>query len=85
MATDVAEFVERVCRPAWMNDALCQRHPEVSWFPELCHSAAQAKAVCARCACRVNCLQYAIDHHESGVWGGTTERQRRQPRQAPAA
>ncbi len=50
---------------------------------------AQAKAVCngldgnPACPMRDQCLQYAIDHHEAyGVWGGTSERDRRKIQRA---
>lgn len=50
---------------------------------------ALAKAVCngslkgGVCAFRDTCLKFAIDHHESyGVWGGTSERDRRKIQRA---
>jgi hypothetical protein len=39
--------------------------------------AKQALAVCWRCPARIECLAYAIDHRERGIWGGTTEKDRR--------
>ncbi|WP_331727979.1 WhiB family transcriptional regulator [Streptomyces sp. NBC_01176] len=37
----------------------------------------QAKAVCARCPVRTECLAEALDERiEFGVWGGMTERER---------
>jgi WhiB family redox-sensing transcriptional regulator len=33
--------------------------------------------VCAGCPVRERCLDYAIEHVEIGVWGGTSERERR--------
>lgn len=71
------DAIVRRIRPAWMRDALCREHPEVSFFPELGESAEPAKSVCARCAVSVECLAYAIEHREDGVWGGTTARTRR--------
>jgi WhiB family redox-sensing transcriptional regulator len=39
---------------------------------------AQAKAICARCLVRPDCLAYALDADEAyGVWGGATEDERR--------
>jgi len=36
----------------------------------------EAKAICAECPYKARCLEYAINNHELGIWGGTTERQR---------
>jgi len=39
---------------------------------------AAAKAVCARCPVRAECLQFAVaTNQEYGVWGGTSEEERR--------
>ena len=56
--------------------------------PDLFHPArgdmgtiAEAKAVCAGCPVREACLDYALANSEHfGVWGGTTERERRRLR-----
>jgi WhiB family redox-sensing transcriptional regulator len=39
-------------------------------------ATAQAKAVCRKCPVSLECLVYAINHREPGVWGGTTEAER---------
>ena len=40
--------------------------------------ALEAKAVCGECPVRVACLDHALGYGEkAGVWGGTTERERR--------
>lgn len=38
---------------------------------------ARAKRVCAGCPVRLECLEWAIQRKEVGVWGGTTEDERR--------
>jgi WhiB family redox-sensing transcriptional regulator len=44
---------------------------------------ARAKAVCAGCPVREACLEFALANAERwGVWGGTSERQRRAMRAA---
>lgn len=43
-----------------------------------------AKAVCATCPVSADCLAYAIEAGELGVWGGTSTRERRQMRRAAA-
>lgn len=37
----------------------------------------QAKSVCGSCELKFDCLQYALENVETGIWGGTTEHQRR--------
>jgi WhiB family transcriptional regulator, redox-sensing transcriptional regulator len=40
-------------------------------------TAANARAICARCSVRSECLAYARSFDDtSGVWAGTTERER---------
>jgi WhiB family transcriptional regulator, redox-sensing transcriptional regulator len=48
--------------------------------------AARAKAVCAGCPVRIDCLDYAIETGQSaGVWGGVSEEERRAIRSAALA
>lgn len=67
----------------WMDQAACRgRNPDI-WFPEGAESAAQAKAICAGCPVRIECLEYAIETHTySGVWGGLTDGERRRIRRS---
>lgn len=44
-----------------------------------------ARAVCAECPYKLQCLKFALDNHELGMWGGTTENQRRQIRRIMSA
>ena len=64
--------------PWWWFAGLCaQTDPEL-FFPEKGGSTRAAKAVCAGCPVRAECLEYALAHDERfGVWGGTSERERR--------
>jgi WhiB family redox-sensing transcriptional regulator len=73
-------------RPAtgttWRDDAPCgQVDPEL-WFPEKGRQAREAMAICASCDVRRQCLEYALTHCETGIWGGTTDRERMQMRNA---
>jgi WhiB family transcriptional regulator, redox-sensing transcriptional regulator len=44
---------------------------------------AQAKAVCAACTVRQECMGFALDHSDvQGIWGGTTDDERRKLRRA---
>jgi hypothetical protein len=45
-------------RPDWMRDGVCRQYAgQVSWFPDLGQSTAMAKAVCARCPVRPDCVE----------------------------
>ena len=41
----------------------------------------EAKAICAECPYKTACLEYAIKNSEMGIWGGTTELERRRLRE----
>lgn len=36
-----------------------------------------AKAVCKTCPYQVECLEWALEHREAGIWGGLSETERR--------
>jgi WhiB family transcriptional regulator, redox-sensing transcriptional regulator len=67
----------------WRHRAACRDEDPELFFPisEVgpgARQAAQAKAVCARCPVREQCLRYALDNGlDDGIFGGTTERERR--------
>jgi WhiB family redox-sensing transcriptional regulator len=69
---------------AWMVDAACADHPVDWWFPTSgdCGSiVAEARRICHQCPVRVDCLDYALEHGiHHGIWGATTERERRRIR-----
>jgi WhiB family redox-sensing transcriptional regulator len=63
----------------WMNGAACRNHPHRRfWFGDFAAEVAVAVSVCRTCEVRRECLSHAIANSELlGVWGGTTERDRR--------
>jgi WhiB family transcriptional regulator, redox-sensing transcriptional regulator len=70
-------------RPAFFSRAACIGIDPDMFFPERGASLREAKAVCAGCVVRQECLEYALANAEKcGVWGGMSERQRRHLRQA---
>jgi hypothetical protein len=71
---------EVICwRPDWMADALCQEYHGVDFFPGAGKSPASALAVCHACPVISECLAHALEHRiGDGVWGGTSEAQRKQ-------
>lgn len=65
-------------RESWMSEALCAQVDPDAFFPEKGGSTRQAKAICAECPVRMQCLAYALEHDETtGIWGGLTPRERR--------
>ena len=64
---------------SWRVQAACGGVEAILFFPDADDDPAlEAKAVCARCPVRVACLDHALRNGETaGVWGGTTERDRR--------
>lgn len=62
----------------WIDRALCaQTDPEI-FYPDKGGTTRPAKAVCARCEVRAECLQEALDTgDEHGIRGGLSPRERR--------
>lgn len=73
-------------RPEWQRDALCAEYPLEWWFPDRGATTADAKAVCARCVVRNECRAFALEAPDAlaGVWGGTSQRERRLHRRTAA-
>ena len=72
-------------RPAWQQQAACHGMTAL-FFPTRGEDARPARAICAGCPVRTECLDFAIDggdHH--GVFGGTSERERRSLRRGDNA
>jgi WhiB family transcriptional regulator, redox-sensing transcriptional regulator len=64
----------------WHKRAACQGLDSDVFYPgsEEEIDAVEAKAICAECPVRQACLEHALMYRErEGVWGGTTERERR--------
>jgi WhiB family redox-sensing transcriptional regulator len=69
----------------WQERAACLGASPDLFFPERGASTAEAKAVCASCDVREDCLAHALDHGEKhGIWGGLSERERRRIRRERA-
>jgi len=75
----------------WSERAACHDAPPDLFFPVSDLGAAEdqineAKRICARCPVRTECLQYALRRGEAtGIWGGTTEHERRRLRRRRSA
>jgi WhiB family transcriptional regulator, redox-sensing transcriptional regulator len=65
----------------WMDQARCAETDPDAFFPEKGQSNRPAKQVCSGCEVSGECLSYALRHDiREGIWGGTSEQQRRQLR-----
>ena len=63
---------------SWRQRAACRGVDPDIFYPVSDEEAEESKAICAECAVRQPCLEYAIANRErDGVWGGATERERR--------
>src|SRR6266567_926143 len=67
----------------WASRGACRDEDPDLFFPiastgPALEEIARAKAVCARCQVRAECLSYALETgQDCGVWGGATEQERR--------
>ena len=61
----------------WMDDGLCREVDWAPFFPPLSTNARAAKRICARCRVKTECLEWALEHEEQGIWGGTSDEERR--------
>ena len=58
-------LAELIHRPLWHADALCREHPEINWFPGKGEANRAARAVCARCPVREECLAFALGYDDA--------------------
>jgi WhiB family redox-sensing transcriptional regulator len=67
----------------WRRNAICRDTDPDLFFPvgTTGHALVQidrAKQVCGECPVAVACLEYALEtNQDSGIWGGTSEEERR--------
>jgi len=68
---------------SWQDHAACKGMDNELFFSERGDTLGVelGKQVCAECPVKVQCLEYAIENREKyGIWGGKSERQRREIR-----
>lgn len=83
---------------SWKQRAACADRDDIDWFPTMeapggqnaawRNNVARAREVCSSCPVSAECLRAAMaDPFTAGIWGGTTEGERRRrpqpPRQRP--
>ncbi|MEA2686699.1 MAG: WhiB family transcriptional regulator, redox-sensing transcriptional regulator [Actinomycetota bacterium] len=88
MTTSQALGVQPAHDPRWTDDANCRSAEVALFFPTgetgvEAETIRAAKALCRACPVNDTCLQYALETRQTdGIWGGTTERERRRIRRA---
>lgn len=76
---------------SWRQQAVCRDTDPELFFPvgstgQALLQLSKAKETCNQCTVKIECLQFAIDtNQDSGVWGGTSEDERRTIRRQIAA
>ena len=82
----MANLLDDLGRPKWQVDAACRgmmADPENKdlFYPERGSSTKEPKKICASCPVKKECLDYGLMKGEKfGIWGGTSERERRKIR-----
>lgn len=70
----------------WMSAGNCADKPPSLFFPSDGVGVDVARKVCEGCPVKSECLEYALTNRiDHGVWGGTSERERRRILKARAA
>lgn len=87
IAVKFASLTDRSLEPrVWRNSAACRDTDPDLFFPigqtgPAIDHIASARAVCNSCAVQRECLEYALmTNQDAGIWGGTTEDERRKIR-----
>ncbi len=76
---------------SWRVDSLCRDTDPDLFFPvgttgQALVQTERAKEVCGECPVNIKCLDYALEtNQDSGIWGGTSEEERRSIRRARLA
>lgn len=86
LPSELLELVRR--RPEWHQRAACRGEDTAQFFVARGESTAPAKALCATCPVQQECRDFALslpltDCH--GVWGGTSQKERKRLRRRSAA
>lgn len=80
---------DRLRREPWRSFAACATANAETFFPDSTDQADKvqtvrdARAICAPCPVKLECLAFALAGRDRGIWAGTTEEQREASRQVP--
>lgn len=67
---------------SWQARALCLHQDWHPWFPARGADLRPAQRICAECPVQDACREHGVLFEAFGVWGGTSERERRRIRRA---
>lgn len=76
-------LVQGVPDKSWQDFANCLEADPDLFFPERGASTSEAKEICRGCTVREDCLEFSLNYWYTlpdtkfGIWGGKTERERR--------
>ena len=85
---DLPDIAQLLDRPSWHARAACRGQGTERWFLQRGMSGAEARAYCDVCPVRAQCLRAALEMPEctdSGIWAGTTAKQRVRMRRQTAS
>ncbi len=75
--TDLASHFAWPWPGAWAEEGACRGNGHALFLPPRGGDNRPAKAVCARCSVREECLAYALPLARlTGIWGGTSAEER---------
>lgn len=61
---------------SWMKDAPCSGSINMFFDETHAKNVRAARKICDGCELHVQCLSYALERQEIGIWAGTTTNQR---------
>lgn len=61
----------------WKSRGNCVGEPPYIFYSANLNLLDVARKICKDCPVQLECLRYAIEHNEYGVWGGKTEEERK--------
>lgn len=86
MSLSLAADLEVAAESRWQDQARCAEVDTEIFYPENGGLDRPAKKICAGCEVRAECLEFAVDNNEIwGIWGGFSERERRNMKREAAA
>lgn len=61
----------------WQVRGACIGRFDLNFFPDVGINAMAEKELCSRCPVMRECKEHGIAHEKFGIWGGTSEQERK--------